>query len=109
MICPRFVARELTALADGGGPGMVDQEVPHALCPGRRGANDEGSRGIDASYQWTTHLAGGGGHSGLAAPHRAALARALSPARLRRAVGSSAAAALAPLRPRGGGRPDHAP
>src|ERR1700693_5325605 len=42
MICPRFVARELTAPADGGVPGMVEQGVPHALCPGGRGANDEG-------------------------------------------------------------------
>ena len=57
MICPRFVARELTAPADGGGPGMVDQEVRHALCPGRRGANHESSTGIDASHQWTTDLA----------------------------------------------------
>jgi hypothetical protein len=39
MICPRLVARELTAPADGGGPGMVDRGRPHALCPRRRGAH----------------------------------------------------------------------
>src|SRR6266852_2843843 len=68
MICPWFVARELTAPADGGVRGMVDREVRHALCPGRRGAHDESSRGADASDQWTTDLAAGGGHPGLAAP-----------------------------------------
>src|SRR2546422_8307845 len=99
MICPRFVARELTAPADGGARAWWTVEVPHALCPGRRGANDESPRGVDASDQWTTHLAAGGGHPGLAAPHPAPLARALPPPRLCRPVGSAPAAALPALRP----------
>src|SRR5204863_6787864 len=59
MICPRFVARELTAPADGGARAWWTVEVPQALCPGRRGANDESPRGVDASDQWTPHLAAG--------------------------------------------------
>src|SRR6266705_2248762 len=103
-----LLAHELTAPADSGGGAMVGpwwtQEVRHALCPGCRGAHDESARGTVAGPQWQADVVAGRGDLGVAAPHAAALAPALPVPRLRRAVGSTAAAALAPPRPGGGGR-----
>jgi hypothetical protein len=72
--------------------------MPYA--PGCRGAHDESPRGVDASDQWTTHLAAGRGHPGLAPPDPAALGACATASVAMTACGIGAASSPPPGAPR---------